>query len=61
MLPYKQSKGRVAFKNITCWQGVPENFKETKAFPVPNASADKLMISKVSIKELSRFLGGNVE
>ena len=61
MLPYKQPKGRTAFENIKCWVGVPEQFegKETTSFP--EAGADKLMVSSTSVKEISRFLGGNFD
>ncbi len=61
MLPYKQAKGRTAFENIQCWIGVPSQFegKETTSFK--EASADKLMVKSVSVKEISRFLGGNVD
>ncbi|MFH1063962.1 MAG: 50S ribosomal protein L13 [Candidatus Woesearchaeota archaeon] len=61
MLPYKQPKGRAAFENIMCWVGVPEQFKDKKAERIKEAEASKLMINSVSIKEISRFLGGKVE
>lgn len=61
MLPYKQPRGRDALKNIMCWEGVPEQFKDKKAETIKEAAASKLTVNKVSIKELSRFLGGNVE
>ncbi len=61
MLPYKQPKGRAAFQNIMCWIGVPEEFKDKKAESIKEAEASKLMINTVSIKEISRFLGGKVE
>jgi large subunit ribosomal protein L13 len=60
MLPYKQPKGRAALKNIKCWQGAPEGFKD-KPTSLKEADASKLMVNSVSIKELSRFLGGKVE
>jgi large subunit ribosomal protein L13 len=41
MLPYKQPKGRDAFKRIMCHIGVPEDMKE-KAKTVKEASSDKV-------------------
>ena len=60
MLPYKQSKGREAFKNIKCWIGVPAEFKE-KPVSFKEADASKLSVNSISVKEISRFLGGNID
>ncbi|MBW2964839.1 50S ribosomal protein L13 [Candidatus Woesearchaeota archaeon] len=61
MLPYKTARGREAFKNITCWIGVPEQFKSQKPVTFKEADASKLTIGSVSLKEISKLLGGNVE
>jgi large subunit ribosomal protein L13 len=61
MLPYKQEKGKIAMRRIVCWQGTPEAFKDQKAMIFKEADAAKLYINKVSIKEISKFLGGNVD
>jgi large subunit ribosomal protein L13 len=61
MLPYKKPKGRQAFKNIICWQGVPEEFKDKKPEIIKEADSSKLAINYVSVKEISRFLGGNID
>lgn len=61
MLPYKTARGREAFKNITCWIGVPEQFKSQKTVTFKEADASKLSIHSVSVMEISRFLGGNVD
>lgn len=61
MLPYKQEKGRTAMKRIVCWQGVPDEFKAQKTTTFKEADASNLSINKVSIKEISKFLGGNVD
>ena len=66
MLPYKQPKGRVAFKRIKCWVGMPDEFKDKKIEQIPNAGVSKLPnlnyvpLSRVS-KELSGKIGGNVD
>ena len=62
MLPYKQPKGKVAFKRIRCWKGLPEQFNGQKTVKIPGAEASKLSTLKsVRIKDISRFLGGNVD
>ncbi len=61
MLPYKKPRGRDALKGIKCWIGVPEQFKDQKAEDFKEADASKLMINSVSVKEISRLLGGNVD
>lgn len=62
MLPYKQPKGIAALKRIMCWEGVPDQFKDQKPGTVPGAEVSKLPnLQYVSIKELSRFLGGKID
>ena len=62
MLPFKQPKGIAALKNIMCWQGVPEQFKGKTLETIKEASVARLpRPNYVTIKEISRFLGGNVD
>jgi large subunit ribosomal protein L13 len=61
MLPYKSPRGRDALKNIMCWEGVPEQFKGKEAISFKEADASKLTINSVSVKEISRFLGGKLD
>jgi large subunit ribosomal protein L13 len=62
MLPFKQPKGEAALKRIMCWIGVPEQFKDKKAETVEQARIPKIPgTSYVTIDEISRFLGGNVD
>ncbi len=61
MMPYKKPRGLSAYKKIMCWQGVPEKFKEQKAVVLKEADASKLSINCVTVKEISKFLGGNVD
>jgi len=59
MLPYKQKKGRDAFKNIRCYLGVPEKFKDKKAETIKEAKINfKKTINYITLKEVSRHLGG---
>lgn len=42
MLPFKQAKGREAYKKIKCHIGVPENFKNEKFIKLDEAHISKL-------------------
>lgn len=58
MLPYKQSKGSVAYKNIMCYRGIPEEFKDKKAETPQQAKVEKLRGSSyVTIEEICKYLG----
>ncbi|MBW2967748.1 50S ribosomal protein L13 [Candidatus Woesearchaeota archaeon] len=62
MLPYKKPRGIAAYKRIMCWEGVPDQFKDQKPESLEEAHASKLpSFDYVSVKQLSRFLGGNVD
>lgn len=62
MLPFKQPKGEAALKRIMCWVGVPEQFKDKKLETVEQARIPELpSTGYVTINEISRFLGGNVD
>ena len=58
MLPYKKEKGRVAFKRIKCYVGIPSEFKDIKAETVEGAHISKVqMLKYISVKELCYLLG----
>lgn len=60
MLPYKQPRGRDAFKRILCYTGAPDNFKDVERVKV-DANKSKLPNQKyVTIKQVCKFLGGKV-
>lgn len=62
MLPYKQEKGKIAFKRIKCYNNVPEEFKDAKLETIDAANIDNSLNSKyVTLKEISKFLGGKSE
>jgi len=42
MLPYKQEKGKKAFKNVMCYIGVPEKYKNEKLISLNKADVSKL-------------------
>lgn len=61
MLPYKQEKGNTAFKNIMCYEGVPEEFEGKDTVDVPGASVSKVLkIKHYTINEISKELGAKV-
>lgn len=57
MLPYKQSRGRDAFKNVVCYVGMPKNLDMSQKFEVPEASASKLPTK--NYMKLSDLLANN--
>jgi large subunit ribosomal protein L13 len=59
MLPYKQAKGRLAFKRIRCFVGVPAELEKTKSETIKQANISRLSSSKyVSIGAIGSYLGG---
>jgi len=62
MIPYKKPKGREAFDRIKCFNNIPEEFKDSKLETIEKANIDNsLMSAYLSIKEICKFMGGNVE
>ncbi|MFH1071909.1 MAG: 50S ribosomal protein L13 [Nanoarchaeota archaeon] len=61
MLPYKQPKGREAFKRIMCYIGLPEEFKDKELVSFKHCQVSKLPSNKyLSVLEICRHLGGKV-
>ena len=42
MLPYKQEKGRTAFKRVMCYIGIPDEFKDKKTEVIENCNVSKV-------------------
>mgnify|MGYP001611946553 CR=1 FL=1 len=62
MLPRKKPRGRLAYKNVICYLGIPESLKNEKIITLENASINKLKTLKyLQLKEISRILGKNSE
>ncbi|MEK6963399.1 MAG: 50S ribosomal protein L13 [Nanoarchaeota archaeon] len=60
MLPYKQPKGREAFKRIMCFRGVPTVLKDQKMIYIEDAHLSKLSTPKfLRVGELSKLIGGS--
>jgi len=57
MIPYQTPKGRLAFKRLKCYIGVPKEF-EGKKFEVIE-TAKKQLVDYMTVDEISRSLGAN--
>ncbi len=61
MLPWKQARGREAFKRILCYSQIPAEFAQEKMIAPQDASVKKLPnLQYTTIQELCRQLGGNI-
>lgn len=61
MLPWKNKRGREAYKRVMCYIGVPERFKNQKFEELKEAHVSKLPHLKFTrILELSKQLGAKI-
>ncbi len=61
MLPYKQERGREAFKNVMCYAGVPDELKDKKAETFKEANVSKVpSLRYMSVGEISKVLGAKI-
>tara|TARA_Y100000310_G_C20248371_1_gene607908 strand:- start:52 stop:474 length:423 start_codon:yes stop_codon:yes gene_type:complete len=61
MLPWKQARGREAFRRIMCYRNIPEGFAGKDLITVKEASVKKLPTLKyITIGEVCKNLGGKV-
>lgn len=61
MLPYKQEKGKKAFKNIKCYMNIPSSFKDKKTETFSSAKLSPNILKFITLKELSKELGWQVK
>jgi large subunit ribosomal protein L13 len=59
MLPYKQPKGKQAYKRLKVFIGIPENLKNQKIETLSEAQAQKLKCSYFRIEEFAKEIGWN--
>ena len=58
MLPYKQERGRNAYKKVMCYRGIPLIFKDASLQKVPGADISKLKTSHLlALEHVSKLLG----
>ncbi|MEM3442294.1 MAG: 50S ribosomal protein L13 [Candidatus Bathyarchaeia archaeon] len=60
MLPYKQPKGKNAYKRLKVFIGLPEEFKNQNLETIADAQAKKLTCSYLTVGELAKELGWNI-
>lgn len=59
MLPYKQPKGKQAYKRLKVFMGVPEEFKNYEMETLPEAQASKLTCPYLTVGDLAKEIGWN--
>ncbi|GBE55753.1 MAG TPA: 50S ribosomal protein L13 [Euryarchaeota archaeon] len=58
MVPYKQEKGRKAYKRLKVYVGIPEEYSDTAKIVLEDSTYKKLSVPKyIKLGELSRLLG----
>jgi len=59
MLPWRQERGRTAYKRILCYTGIPAAFAAKELVAIPEASKTKLPTLKyVTVGQICTYLGG---
>jgi large subunit ribosomal protein L13 len=59
MLPFKQPKGKEAYRRLKVFIGVPEDLKSVKMETVADADSKKLKCSYFSVGQFSKEIGWN--
>lgn len=57
MLPRKKPKGQQAYKRLKVFLNVPQQLKDKEAQIIPEANAEKLKCSYVTVGELAKEIG----
>lgn len=61
MVPYKQGKGKLAFKRVQCFVGVPEELAKEKLETIPEANVSRLARAKhTRLSDIGIYLGGKI-
>jgi large subunit ribosomal protein L13 len=59
MLPFKQPKGKQAYKRLMVYIGVPNELKDQKMETLPTAKSDKLTCPRFTLGEFAKEIGWN--
>ena len=60
MLPHKQQKGKLAFKRVKCFCGLPEKYQNKEPITIESANIVKTQNLKyMYLKQISKLLGKN--
>ncbi|MCQ2964282.1 MAG: 50S ribosomal protein L13 [archaeon] len=60
MLPFKKSKGKVAFKGLKAFVGVPEEYADVELVTIPEAEYNNIK-KGMELGEISKLLGAKFE
>jgi large subunit ribosomal protein L13 len=61
MIPYKQSRGRVALKKVMCYRDVPDTMKDQKPVELKKAKITKVPNLKyIMVNEICKSMGGKL-
>ena len=61
MLPWKTPRGKLAFKNIMCYIGVPDHLNGNKFETIKEANVVNVKRARyLSIKEISKYIGKTI-
>ena len=62
MLPYKKERGRMAFENIKCHIGIPNNLKDKKVDTIKIANIEKVPNLKfITVKDICKHIGAKIQ
>jgi large subunit ribosomal protein L13 len=59
MLPFKQPKGKQAYKRLKVFIGIPEELKDQKTETLMHARSDKLTCPHFTVNEFAKEIGWN--
>ena len=59
MLPIRQPKGKMAYKKLKVFLGIPKEFEEKQMITLKDAKASKLTCSYFTLGELAKEIGWN--
>jgi hypothetical protein len=57
MLPFKQPKGRAAYKRLKAYMGIPIEFKDQPMISFEDASSADLKGPRLTLAELAKEIG----
>ncbi|MGC9037354.1 MAG: 50S ribosomal protein L13 [Candidatus Micrarchaeia archaeon] len=59
MLPFKKTKGKLAYKRLKVFMGLPKQYQSKQLYSLPVKTKKDVIEKSISILELSRKLGYN--
>ena len=59
MIPYKQTKGKTAYKNVRCHLGIPKELKDKEFMTYKNAMIKESTLKYIKVGVIAKLLGSN--